>query len=190
MSSITTPDKDLLARLSSTPLDTPIPPDLLATALSAPPFAPSIPGSLNLRDVGALFPSHVRPGAAFRSGTLDRAEQGQHLSSLLRSRLGVARVYDFRRADEKGRRRGGAGGEEEEEEVGEVLACPYMDGAEVPRPVVVGDFAAGEGGVLGVGYRDMYDDILRGYKTGFRMVFEGLRTVAEGEAVLFHCTGD
>ncbi|KAK1770726.1 protein-tyrosine phosphatase [Phialemonium atrogriseum] len=193
MTSTTTPDKDLLTRLSSTPLDTPIPADLLATALSAPPFAPSIPGSLNLRDVGALFPSHVRPGAAFRSGTLDnRAEQGQHLSSLLRSRLGVSRVYDFRRADEKGRQRSGAAGgeeEEEEEEVVEVLACPYMDGAEVPRPVVVGDFAAGEGGVLGVGYRDMYDDILRGYRTGFRMVFEGLRTVAEGEAVLFHCTG-
>lgn len=173
--------KNLLASLSATPLDEAIPGDLLTSVLSAPPFVTAVPGTLNLRDVGASAPAHVAPGRAFRSGTLDFVP-APHLPSL-RSRLGVSRVYDFRRDDEV------RAGRLEIDGV-HVLACPYKDGKEMPASVVVSDFApAGDGGVPGRGYPNMYDDILGGYTTGFRLVFEGLRDAEKGEAVLFHCTG-
>jgi hypothetical protein len=96
--------------------------------------------------------------------------------------LGVSRVYDFRRDDEV------KAGRLEIDGV-RVMACPYKDGAEKPLPIVVSDFAPSEDGEIGEGYRKMYDDILTGYTTGFRLVFEGLCAMEEGEAVLFHCTG-
>ncbi|UNI23840.1 hypothetical protein JDV02_009634 [Purpureocillium takamizusanense] len=226
----TIPSPAALAALASTPVDVPIPPAALSAALSSPPFAPSssspssssptsssstsgyIPGALNLRDLGAYAPLRgvLRPRTVFRSGTLDylAAPAPPHARrALLRSRLGVSRVVDFRRADEvkveplplspPGRR--GVDGDGDGDGDGDdgggsdgagvtLLSCPYMDGREKPRQMGPADFVAREGVSLSAGYDVMYDAVLKGYTTGFRAVLEALRTAGEGDAVLFHCT--
>lgn len=179
MSSPGSHDNKLLASLAATPLEDAIQSDLLTSALSKPPFI-TLPGALNLRDIGAFVPGHVASGKVFRSGTLDFMPAP--LRPSLRSKLGVSRVYDFRRDDEA------KGGRLEIDGV-RVISCPYKNGMEKPLPIVISDFAPSGDSAVGEGYRKMYDNILDGYTTGFRLVFEGLCSTGEGEAVLFHCTG-
>ncbi len=59
----------------------------------------------------------------------------------------------------------------------------------MPKPVVMEDFAPVGDGSLGMGYLNMYRDILEGYTVGYGRAFEGIRDWEEGEALLFHCTG-
>ncbi|GJN83149.1 hypothetical protein PLIIFM63780_006697 [Purpureocillium lilacinum] len=176
-----------LALLASTPVDAPIPPQSLTTALSSPPFITTIPGALNVRDLGAYAPLRglLRPRTVFRSGTLDFLPAESR--PLLRSQLGVSRVVDFRRRDEVKVPLLLEGGDGVQGVT--LVSCPYMDGREQPRQMGPGDFVAKEGEELSTGYEVMYDVILRGYTTGYRTVFEALRTAGEGDAVLFHCTG-
>lgn len=169
----------LLAKVAATPLEDAIQTDLLTSTLSKPPFV-TLPGALNLRDVGALMPEYIAPGKVFRSGTLDFIPPPSR--PLLRSQFGVSRVYDFRREDEV------KSGRLEIDGI-QVLACPYKDGTEKPLPVLIPDFAPAEDGAVGQGFRKMYDNVLSGYTTGFRSVLEGVQSAGEGEAVLYHCTG-
>ena len=177
-----------LALLASTPVDAPIPPSSLTTALSSPPFITTIPGALNVRDLGAYAPLRglLRRRTVFRSGTLDFLPAESR--PLLRSQLGVSRVVDFRRKDEVKVPLLVGGGNGVEGLT--LVSCPYMDGREQPRQMGPGDFVAKEGEELSTGYEVMYDVILKGYTTGYRTVFEVLRTAGEGDAVLFHCTGE
>ncbi len=174
-------DTELLARLVTAPWDAALPTDEISTALSSPPFISSIPNSYNLRDLGALAPNFVAPGRVFRSGTLDRASIPD--LTLLRTQLGVKTIYDFRHIGETIRPAADGDGPPE------VVRCPYKDGQDTPTTPALHSFAPLSGGVLGPGYRMMYDDFLEGHTTGFRRVFEGLRDVGKGEAILYHCTG-
>jgi len=177
----TSPDRDLLKGLLETPIDLAIPADHLAKALSDPPFI-SVPGSLNMRDLGAITSGYMATGRVFRSGMLDFIPQDHR--PLLRTQLGVQKVYDLRRNDEL---RGGVASSDIDGF--EVVSCPYKDGMHMPKPIILADFAPQSDGTIGTGYQKMYEDILDGYTTGFTKVFEGLRDTKDGDAVLFHCTG-
>lgn len=172
-------DTERLRDLSVTAIDEVIPSDVLAPVLAAPPFIP-LPGSLNLRDVGAFAAQFVKPGLVFRSGTLDFVPD--EARPLLRSQLRLSNIYDLRRRDEIKTPLPDVEGIQ-------LLSCPYMDGTEMPPVTVVADFAPKEDGKMGVGYTDMYETVLKGYKTGFEAVLRGLLTVPDGDAILFHCTG-
>ncbi|GKU07837.1 unnamed protein product [Fusarium langsethiae] len=171
-------DNEFLRRLVKVPVDETISPDLLQSALSGPPFI-TLPGSLNVRDIGSFASDYVKKRTVFRSGTLDFiASADRHL---LRSQLGLTKIYDFRRPDEIKQPIRDVDGIE-------ILFCPYKDGTEMPEPIATADFAPMDGADVGNGYRRMYDGILQGYTTGFRKVFEGLHDANESSAFLFHCT--
>ena len=181
------PDFTLLSDLASISPREPLPADALQRALASPPFV-ALPGALNLRDVGAVAPAFVRPGKVFRSGTLDFLPAAGRAA--LRSELGVSTVFDLRRSDEVKPPSAVAPPPDGEDADITVVSCPYMDGSRMPNAIVFADFAPQADGSLGPGFRNMYDDILRGYTTGYRKVFERIRDGADEEAVLFHCTGE
>jgi len=178
--SLKNPDMALLKELSAMSTEGPLPADSLAKALSTLPFV-ALPGCLNLRDVGAFAPTVMAPGRVFRSGTLDFVPAAAR--PLLRSQLGIATVYDFRRDDEV-RNPPVIDGE-----APVVVRYPYMDSKRQPNDIVPAEFAPTKDSKFGTGWRKMYDDVLEGYTTGYRKVFEGIRDLGPGEAVLFHCTG-
>lgn len=167
------------ASLTTIYLDKPIPKDLLQDALAKPPFI-LLPGSFNVRDVGTFAPGYVKPRTVFRSGMLDFIPQSNQ--PLLRSELGLSKIYDFRRSDE-------IKAPLVQVEGIEVLHCPYMNGEEAPPETDPANFALKDGETVGQGFRDMYDCILDGYTGGYREVFEALKTAKANDAVLFHCTG-
>ncbi|KAH8887893.1 hypothetical protein GQ53DRAFT_749559 [Thozetella sp. PMI_491] len=168
-----------LEELSSTPFNAAIPAEALTRALASPPFL-TLPGAFNFRDPGLFCPSYLAPGRVYRSGSLDFLPPDSRQA--MRSKLGVKRVYDLRRNDEV--KRAAPDGDL----VPLVTLCPYMDGKQMPKPLVMAEYAPDANGAPGVGYQKMYDDILEGYTTGYARVFEALRDAEEGEAVLFHCT--
>jgi hypothetical protein len=172
-------DKTLLSLVAQTPIDEAISSEQLNVALSNHPFV-ALPGSLNIRDIGLFAPEYIKPNVIFRSGTLDFIPETSR--SVLHSQQGISKIYDFRREDEVKQLRYQIDGID-------MISCPYKDGTESPMPTIVSDFAPVEGQDFCLGYRLMYDDILDGYTTGYRKVFEALRDAKQGNAILFHCTG-
>src|ERR1700712_3855985 len=82
-----------LAALSQTPIQEPIPEDVVRQALLQPPFL-TLPGAFNLRDVGGSAPSFVKQGLIFRSGSL--APVPQESANRLHTELHIHRVFDLR----------------------------------------------------------------------------------------------
>lgn len=167
-----------LSSLAATPIDQAIAEEDVARALAHEPFV-TLPGAMNVRDV-AFDPLYVKPRTIYRSGALDRLSDASRAA--LRSQLGLSTVIDFRRDDEVKAPMATVDGLN-------VVRYPYMDGKEMPKDISVADFAPTVDKRLGKGYHDMNEAILQGYTTGFRAVFEKLKTAKEGEAVLFHCAG-
>ncbi|KAL8377784.1 hypothetical protein RB595_008460 [Gaeumannomyces hyphopodioides] len=173
------PTPDQLAALALTDVREPIPPADLLPALGSSPFI-HIPGTFNTRDLGlVLAPSatittnQLRPGFAFRSGSLERLTPDG--AALLSGRLGVRRVFDLRSE-------------------GERAASPDPDvpgvhntwapTEEKEATVELAAFVDGDGAR---GYADMYLDVLRVYRDPFRSVLEHIRDCPQ-EPFLFHCT--
>ncbi|KAK0717492.1 protein-tyrosine phosphatase-like protein [Lasiosphaeria miniovina] len=184
-----TPYLALLAELANVPITEAItPPDLTTQALSLPPFVSpeTVPGAFNLRDVGGLVPRLIAPGRVYRSGAPDTITPEGRVA--LRSQLGIRCVYDLRRRDELGQ----ASSPSDDDGGPERIHCPFNmnveGGPPVPMPAVITTFAPLADGSPGPGYVTMHDEIMGGYKAGYRKVFEGIRDSADGQAVLFHCT--
>ncbi|RSL50508.1 hypothetical protein CEP54_011891 [Fusarium duplospermum] len=70
-----------------------IPPEPLAAALSSPPFIPTR-SLVNVRDLGAVPGSAIRPGRIFRSGMLDAAAADPDALAWLAANVGT--VFDLR----------------------------------------------------------------------------------------------
>lgn len=171
-------DPKLLTPLSRTSMEDAIDPDVLQEVLSKPPFI-SLPGVMNVRDLGAYTPGYIKPGIIYRSGTLDYMPEATR--PLLRSQLGISKIFDYRRKAEAKQPLCDVEGIE-------LLSCPFKDGQVEHVDVDLPSFVTTEG-VVSKGYRDMYDVILDGYTTGYRKAFEALKTADENHAILYHCTG-
>lgn len=63
-------DKTLLSLVAQTLIDKAISSKQLNLALSNYLFI-TLPGSLNIRDIGLFTPEYIKPNVIFRSGTLD-----------------------------------------------------------------------------------------------------------------------
>lgn len=172
-------DHKLLASLATTPIEDPIDPETLESVLSKPPFI-NLPGSMNIRDLGSYAPGYIKPGVIYRSGTLDFIPDASR--PLLRSQLGLSKIYDFRRRDEVKKPLCEVDGIE-------VLSCPFKDGQVENIHTDLAEFVTEEGEFISKGYRDMYPVILEGYTTGYKKAFETLKHADENNAVLYHCMG-
>ncbi|KAF9882337.1 hypothetical protein CkaCkLH20_00373 [Colletotrichum karsti] len=164
--------RDRLEHLAETDVRNHIPPEVLLPALSSPPFIPST-SFINIRDLGAVPGSAIRPGLIYRCGTLEvAAKDPQALSWLSTS---VKRIFDIRSPQER-----------------EKAPDPDVDGVEntwfnstsVDLPPVLDEFVQGGGEA---GLRKEYLKVLQIYRPSFRAVLEHLRD-RPGEPFLFHCT--
>lgn len=160
-----------LLEIAATPIIHAIPDNILAKALAAPPFV-SIPGALNLRDLGLLTPPRVKPGLVYRSGALKTIPKAS--VNLLKSQLNLSKIYDFRTEGERKKH--------PDPEVPGVESV-WLNYTELPPRAVPADFKA-NGGVDG--YRKMYDDVLRVHASSFKTVLTHLRD-HPGHPILYHC---
>jgi hypothetical protein len=163
---------DLLT-ISSIPIQDLIPEEALKQALQQSPFVP-IPGALNLRDLGASAPSHLKRGLIFRSGT-PSALAPESLARLYTD-LHIRRIFDLRSKREFN-----------EDPVPNIQGIEkvWLPPARAPNFVDIGLFA-GNGGARG--YSVMYVDYLTVFAPTFKALFEQLRDRPH-EAILFHCNG-
>ncbi|RSM10436.1 hypothetical protein CEP52_003597 [Fusarium oligoseptatum] len=87
-----------LEDLAATHVRDAIPPEPLAAALSFPPFIPT-QSLVNIRDLGAVPGSAIRPGRIFRSGMLDAAAADPEALAWLAANVGT--VFDLRSERER-----------------------------------------------------------------------------------------
>ena len=172
-----------LAALSRTDVRSPLPQEQVQAVLQAAPFV-VVPGTFNTRDLGlvpttagagASTEARIRPGFAFRTGSLGGL--GAEGQAALRDRLGIRRIFDLRSVREH------ATQPDPEIDGITVVRTPSQEGDAV---VELGDFIAGEGEA---GYERMYLDVLRLYREGFRAILEHVRD-RPTEPFLFHCNGN
>jgi hypothetical protein len=158
--------------LVSIPITTVIPQHEVDAIISSPPFV-AIPGASNLRDIGKLPGSAIRPNLIYRSGALHSMPPS--CLDLLSSQLGVKTIFDLRQDHERKRN--------PSPEVGGVKTVWLK--TEEPQRLMPSDFVE-DGGI--VGYLRMYDEILKIYRDNFRAVLMHLRDDSDA-SILFHCTG-
>ncbi|KAK1654664.1 protein-tyrosine phosphatase-like protein [Colletotrichum phormii] len=141
-------------------------------ALSAPPFIP-VPELINIRDLGAVPGSGVRPGLVYCCGMLETATQNPQALEWLAAN--VKHVFDVRTSAER-----------EKHPAPEVkgVANTWLESAGVHSPPDLDDFveAGGE-----VGLRKEYLKVLNLYGPIYRAILEHVREKPE-EPFLFHCT--
>jgi hypothetical protein len=167
--------QDLLT-LSQTEVFTPIPASTLHSVLSNPPFVP-VPDTFNVRDLGLIPGSPIRPGLVYRSGGFLRGLSPEGAAAISGT-LGVKKMYDLRSVREHER--------QPDPEIQGVEGVWVKPGEE-DAVVGLADFVEGEGEK---GYVLMYLDVLKVYRGAIRAVLEGVRDGRGEEGILFHCTGE
>ncbi|KAK1585627.1 tyrosine phosphatase [Colletotrichum navitas] len=159
-----------LLEIAATDVRLPLKQSDYAAILSRPPFH-SVPGTFNTRDIGQVPGSAVRPGFAFRSGSLEAI--GEPGASVIAKQLGIRTIFDLRSGDERERY--------PEPEI------PGVANDWIPTPynnkVDMNDFASGGGEE---GYCKMYMGIIEVYAPTFKAILEHVRDRPD-EPFLFHC---
>lgn len=173
------PPTYVLEDLVKTNVLIPIDPKILTFILSNPPFV-SVPGGLNIRDLGGLTGSltdspTVRKGFYFRSGMLSFLKD-EGIASLA-SRLGGGTIFDLRLAEERESLPSPA--------INGVKTC-WLEVAERPQPPDLVLFAAADGGIDAM--LKMYKNILVTHVPIYKAVFSHIRDYCD-RPVLFHCVG-
>ncbi|KAM5352364.1 hypothetical protein ACJ41O_005087 [Fusarium nematophilum] len=161
-----------LEALVATHIRDPIPLGSLTPALSSPPFIPSR-SLINVRDVGAVPGSAIRPGRIFRSGMLDAAAADPDALAWLAAN--VRTVFDLRSGPERA-----------------AYPSPEIPGVrfvflerESTYPSVdPADFAVDDGSKA---WRGQLLAVAAAYRPTIRAVLEHVRDRPE-EPFLFHCT--
>ncbi|KAF5229722.1 hypothetical protein FANTH_14104 [Fusarium anthophilum] len=150
----------------------PLPADTLTAAFKAKPFIPIEP-IINLRDLGAVPGSSIRPEYIFRSGMLDAAATDPEAMAWLTAN--VKTVFDLRSKEERA-----------------TYPSPKISGvkfvfcervAEYPQPSPA-DFAVDDGRTA---WREQLMAVIAAYKPSIRAVLEHVRD-NPNEPFLFHCT--
>ncbi|KAK2000174.1 hypothetical protein LX36DRAFT_442580 [Colletotrichum falcatum] len=164
--------REQLERLTETDVRDPIPADVLLSALASPPFVPSTL-LVNLRDLGSVPGSTIRPGFIYRCGTLEAAARDSTALEWLAAK--VTRIFDIRSSRERERH--------VDPEV-EGVTNTWFDSTVFDDQRVLEEFVEA-GGALGV--RKEYLKILDIYQPTIRIILEHVRD-KPGEHFLFHCT--
>ncbi|KAK4156271.1 hypothetical protein C8A00DRAFT_41234 [Chaetomidium leptoderma] len=164
---------DLLA-LAQTDVSAPLPPASLAGVFSRPPFV-LVPDTFNTRDLGLLPGSPVRPGLLYRSGGFLGGVSAEGKAALADG-LGVKTMVDLRSVREH---------ERQPDPVVEGVEGVWVQPDDEDAGVKLERFVEGDGEQ---GYVEMYLDVLKVYRGGFRAVLERVRDGRGEETVLFHCT--
>jgi len=163
--SLSSSDLDVLLE---TDMNVPLDPSVVQTILSHPPFI-TLPGALNIRDLGLLPNSPIAPGLIYRSGAIHA------VSPTALSNLGIKMILDLRSEREV---------KAHPDPVVDGVQNVWMPGRKAPRAIDLGRFVE-ERGVRA--YTEMYLEILEIYAPSVLAAMEGIR---EGKGpVLFHCTG-
>ncbi|KAI8669213.1 hypothetical protein NW754_008843 [Fusarium falciforme] len=162
-----------LEALAATHVRDAIPSEPLAAALSSPPFIPTR-SLVNVRDLGAVPGSAIRPGRIFRSGMLDAAAADPEALAWLAAN--VSTVFDLRSERERA-------GYPSPEVPGVKFIFYERDGSYPgsPDPAV---FAVDDGSTA---WREQLLAVARAYKPTIRAVLEHVRDKPQ-EPFLFHCT--
>ncbi|KAL0942690.1 tyrosine phosphatase [Colletotrichum truncatum] len=170
MASHTDPSVSRLLTLSNTDVQLAVPEDDIAPILSSPPFV-QISGLFNTRDLGLVPGSRIRPGLAFRSGSLEGIDEKGRQA--LFYTLGIKSIFDLRSPGER-----------------EKCPEPHIPGIEsvwVPNAynntIDIRDFVEGGGER---GYCKMYMDMMEVYAPTMKVVLQHVRD-RPGEPFLFHC---
>jgi protein tyrosine/serine phosphatase len=163
-----------LETLTATHVRDAIPSEPLAAALSSPPFI-TTRSLVNVRDLGAVPGSAIRPGRIFRSGMLDAAAADPEALAWLAANVGT--VFDLRSERERA-------GYPSPEVPGVKFIFYEPDGSYSgsPDPAV---FAVDDGSTA---WREQLLAVARAYKPTIRAVLEHVRDKPQ-EPFLFHCTG-
>ncbi|KAG9502771.1 hypothetical protein J7337_005605 [Fusarium musae] len=150
----------------------PLPADTLTAAFNSKPFIP-IESIINLRDLGGVPGSAIRPGYIFRSGMLDAAAADPEAMAWITAN--VKTVFDLRSKEERA-----------------TYPSPEISGvnfvfcervAEYPQPNAA-DFAVDDGRTA---WREQLMAVIAAYKPSIRAVLEHVRD-KPNEPFLFHCT--
>lgn len=164
-----------LEALAATHVRDVIPPEPLAAALSSPPFIPTR-SLVNVRDLGAVPGSAIRPGRIFRSGMLDAAAADRDALAWLAASVGA--VFDLRSEPERA-----------------AYPSPRVPGVEFvffdrdasyPGSPDPAEFAVDDGSAA---WREQLLAVARAYKPTIRAILEHVRDKPQ-VPFLFHCTGD
>ncbi|KAK2007974.1 tyrosine phosphatase [Colletotrichum eremochloae] len=159
-----------LLEIAATDVRLPLQQSDCAAILARPPFH-SVPGTFNTRDIGRVPGSAVRPGFAFRSGSLEGV--GESGAAVIAKQLGIRRIFDLRSGDEREKYP-----EPEIPGVGnDWISTPY------DNKVDMNDFSSGGGEE---GYCKMYMHIMEVYAPTFKTILEHVRD-RPNEPFLFHC---
>lgn len=158
-----------LEALAATDMSSTIPSAELAAALVSSPFIPA--GLLNLRDLGAVPNSAVRPGLIYRSAMLqDNAATRVWLASHVRT------VFDLR---------GEAEVRHAPDPDVEGVASVWFPPERKPDRIDLTRFIDGDGSKE---WARQYLAVMELYRPGIRAVLEHVRD-RPGLPILFHCTG-
>ncbi|KAK1987148.1 protein-tyrosine phosphatase-like protein [Colletotrichum cereale] len=164
--------REQLERLAETDVRDCIPADVLLSALASSPFIPS-DSLVNIRDLGSVPGSAIRPGLIYRCGTLEvAAKDPAALEWLARA---VTHIFDIRSPRERERH--------PDPEVKGVTNT-WFDSTVLDGQPVLEEFVEA-GGAAGV--RKEYLKILDIYQPTIRVILEHVRDMP-GEPFLFHCT--
>ncbi|KAM0236576.1 hypothetical protein ACHAP5_009343 [Fusarium lateritium] len=164
--------RDILEALSATDVRYPIPLKALEPALNSKPFIPS-KSLINIRDLGAVPGSSIRPGVIFRSGMLDAAAADPNAISWLASN--VKTIFDLRSVEERTAY--------PSPEVPGVKFVYHERVATYPQPTPT-DFASDDGSTA---WREQLMAVMAAYKPSLRAVLQHVRDTPN-EPFLFHCT--
>ncbi|KAL0942245.1 uncharacterized protein CTRU02_200131 [Colletotrichum truncatum] len=164
--------KEQLESLTETDVRDPIPKESLLPALTSPPFILSA-SLINVRDLGAVPGSAIRPGLVYRCGTLEVAAQDPHALSWIAAN--VKHIFDIRSPRER---------EKAPDPDVEGVQNTWFDSTGIDTQPILDEFVEG-GGEAGV--RKEYLKVLDIYQPSFRAVLEHVRD-GPGEGFLFHCT--
>lgn len=170
----TPPDVEALDALAATDALQPIPPETLYPILSSPPFVPTR-SLINLRDVGSVHGSALRPGHAYRCGTLDVAARDPDAIAWLAAH--VRRIFDLRKATERA--------SAPDPEVPGVENVWADQEEEYPTPMLK-DFMEREARHA---WKRQYFSVAMSYRPTIRLLLEHVRD-RPAEPFLFHCTGE
>ncbi|KZL78873.1 tyrosine phosphatase [Colletotrichum incanum] len=159
-----------LLEIAATDVRSPLQQSEYVPILARPPFI-SVPGTFNTRDIGKVSGSAIRPGFAFRSGSLEGL--GETGGNVIAQQLGIKRIFDLRSGDERERY--------PEPEI------PEIENDWIPNSynnaVDINDFVSGDGEE---GYCNMYMKVMEVYAPTFKAVLEHVRD-RPNEPFLFHC---